>query len=30
MELLPGAIVFHQDMLIDVPFVANMLLLHDK
>jgi hypothetical protein len=27
----PGAVVFHRDMLIDVPYVANLLLLlHEK
>jgi hypothetical protein len=26
----PGAVTFHRDMLIDVPYVANMLLLRDK
>ena len=26
----PGAIVFHRDMMIDVPYVANFLLLRDK
>jgi hypothetical protein len=26
----PGALVFHRDMLIDVPFVSNLLLLRDK
>ena len=26
----PGALVFHRDMLIDVPYVANLLLLRDK
>ena len=26
----PGALVFHRDMIMDVPFVANLLLLHDK
>jgi transposase InsO family protein len=28
--LSPGAVVFHRDMLIDVPFVADLLLLRDK
>ena len=26
----PGAIVFHQDMIIDLPFVADLLLLRGK
>ena len=26
----PGAIVFHRDMMIDVPYIANFLLLRDK
>jgi hypothetical protein len=26
----PGAVVFHRDMLIDVPYVANLLLLCEK
>jgi hypothetical protein len=26
----PGAVVFHCDMLIDVPYVANLLLLREK
>ena len=26
----PGALVFHRDMIVDVPFVANLLLLHNK
>ena len=26
----PGALVFHRDMIIDVPFVANLMLLHNK
>jgi transposase InsO family protein len=26
----PGALVFHRDMLIDVPYVANLLLLREK
>jgi transposase InsO family protein len=28
--LSPGALVFHRDMLIDLPFVADLLLLRDK
>jgi hypothetical protein len=28
--VLPAAVVFHHDMLIDVPYVANLLLLHEK
>ena len=30
MGLSPGAVVFHRDMLIDIPFVADMLLLRDN
>jgi hypothetical protein len=30
MEMSPGALVFHQDMLMDVPFVADLLLLREK
>jgi hypothetical protein len=28
--VLLGAVVFHRDMLIDVPYVANLLLLREK
>ena len=30
MGLSPGAIVFHRDMLLDIPFVADLMLLRDK
>ena len=30
MGLSPGAVVFHRDMLIDVPFIADLLLLRNK
>ena len=26
----PGALVFHRDMLMDIPFVADLLLLREK
>ena len=26
----PGALVFHRDMILDLPFVADLLLLRDK